>query len=150
MKNNQDFEKYFYVVCDELGVDAASVNINLHFVDSEEITTVNKQYRGKDQATDVLSFPLLHLQSGDIPSVENFANDINPETGKIEMGDILICEEMAGINLTDDMCEIEDRIGFLYVHGCLHLFGYTHDNDEDYQRMLHLTKKIISKWRSNE
>jgi len=91
----------FDAACVAVGKNPNDFNAEVHFVTSDEIRALNKKWRGKDEPTDVLSFPL---------------GDFNPATGKTELGDIVICRECAG--------EFSEE--FLYLHGLLHLMGYTH------------------------
>jgi len=100
-----------------LEIDPNTVNYGVHFVSADEIRELNKIHRGKDKVTDVLSFPLLHITAGQKPTKENFPLDFNPETNKIELGDIVINK-----NETDK--------DFLIEHGLMHLLGYHHKGDE--------------------
>ena len=102
---------------EKLGIDPSSVHYTVHIVADDEIRELNKQYRGKDKVTDVLSFPFLHIKAGQKPTKENFPLDFNPETNKIELGDIVINEN-------------ESNKDFLIEHGLLHLLGYHHEGDE--------------------
>jgi len=95
-------KELFEKACKVLGKNPAELNAEVNFVSADEIRELNKKWRGKDKATDVLAFPL---------------GDFNPATGKTELGDIVICREMAG--------EFSDE--FLFLHGLLHLMGYTHE-----------------------
>ena len=104
-------------VLKNLGIDPSAVNFNVHIVSSEEIRELNKIHRGKNKATDVLSFPLLNIKPGQAITRENFPIDYNLESGKIELGDIVINEN-------------EDNRDFLIEHGLLHLLGIHHEEDE--------------------
>jgi len=100
-----------------LNIDPNTVNYTVHFVTPEEIRELNRLHRGKDRITDVLSFPLLHITAGQAPTRENFPLDFNPETNRIELGDIIINEQ-------------ERNKASLEEHGLLHLLGYHHEGDE--------------------
>jgi len=101
-------------VLEQLGIDSETVNFTVSYVEPDEIRELNKQYRGIDKATDVLSFPMLHINKGQLPTKENFPLDYNPKTGKVELGDIVINET-------------ENNKEFLLEHGLLHLLGYHHE-----------------------
>ena len=73
-----------------LGIDPETVSYTVNIVSPEQIRELNKQHLGKDYVTDVLSFPLLDIKQGQIPTRENFPLEYNPETDKIELGDIII------------------------------------------------------------
>ena len=101
-----------------LGIDPNTVNFSVNVISPDEIRELNLRYRGKDKPTDVLSFPFLNIKAGQIPNRENFPLDVNPETGKIELGDIVINET-------------EENKDFLIKHGLMHLLGYHHDDGEE-------------------
>ena len=92
--------------------------ISVTFVDNAEIQTLNAQYRGKDTATDVLSFPM----------GENGVYDINRDTGAKILGDIVLSMEMAMEQAKRYGHSLEREIGYLTAHSMLHLLGYDHEN----------------------
>ena len=92
--------------------------VNITFVDDEQIHTMNKQFRNKDSATDVLSFPL----------GENGIWDINPDTGCKELGDIVLSVEHAVAQAKEFGHTFQREMGYLTVHSMLHLLGYDHVN----------------------
>ena len=94
--------------------------ISVTFVDNEEIQKLNKQYRGKDSATDVLSFVM----------GENGAYDIDPKTGAQILGDVVISMEKA--------VEQAER------YSVLHLLGYDHINNMERVRMREKEEKVMS------
>jgi probable rRNA maturation factor len=108
-------------------IDCADKEISLSFVDDENIKQLNKQYLGKDKATNVLSFSLLEGEYG----------DINPQT----LGDIIVSVETAQRDALYSKLTIDQEINFLIIHGILHLLGYNHENT---------TKKETNKMRQKE
>ena len=128
--------KLFVKACKVLGID--SVNAELYFVGAEEIRELNLIHRGIDKPTDVLSFPMLDIKAGTVPCKHSFPLDINPETNKLELGDVIICKEYA-----------ELPVEVLAVHGFLHLLGYDHGTAKDAKIMNELTEKIIYEQRIN-
>ncbi len=95
-----------------------SAEVSVSFITNEEIQQLNQQYRGKDAATDVLSFPL----------GEDGKWDKNEETGAYMLGDIVISVEKAFEQAGMYGHTIQREIGFLTVHSMLHLLGYDHEN----------------------
>ena len=91
--------------------------ISVTFVDNKQIQELNKQYRDKDQATDVLSFPL--GQDGKY--------DINQETGAAMLGDIVISMERAMEQANIYGHSLQREVAFLTVHSMFHLLGYDHE-----------------------
>lgn len=96
--------------------------ISLTLTDDEGIRTLNRDYRRLDQPTDVLSFPLLE-EAGDEPSVVGDEQDYL-------LGDIVISLERAVIQAGEYGHSLEREVGFLFIHGLLHLLGYDHDTPE--------------------
>lgn len=112
------------------------VEVSVTLVDNEEIRRLNKEYRGLDSATDVLSFALDEEdQAGEIP----FAN----ATGLHLLGDIIISMERAGEQASDYGHSLEREIGFLAVHGMLHLLGYDHNEAAETLEMRELEEKLL-------
>jgi probable rRNA maturation factor len=99
----------------------------ISFVDDEYIKQLNKQYLGKDKATNVLSFSLQEGEYG----------DINPQI----LGDIIVSVETAQRDALYGKLNIAQEIDFLIIHGILHLLGYNHENT---------TKKEATKMRQKE
>ena len=91
--------------------------ISVTFVDDAEIHRLNLQYRGKDQATDVLSFPL----------GENGKYDVNQETGAAMLGDVVISMERAVEQAALYGHTLQREVAFLTVHSMFHLLGYDHE-----------------------
>jgi probable rRNA maturation factor len=108
-------------------LDCVDKEITLSFVDDEKIKQLNKQYLGKDKATNVLSFSLREDEYG----------NINPQI----LGDIVISVETAQKDAIQGNLTIAQEIDFLIIHGLLHLLGYDHENT---------TKKETSKMRKKE
>lgn len=94
-----------------------SAEISVTFVDNEEIQKLNLQYREKDAATDVLSFPL----------GENGVYDTDPTSGAKMLGDVVISIEKAVDQAELYGHSLQREIGYLTAHSVLHLLGYDHE-----------------------
>ena len=116
-------------VCQILQVDPATVEVNYAFVSSRKIHQLNQKFRQVDRPTDVLSFP---------------DGDINPETNRRFMGDVIICRSVAKRQAKELGHSLAREITFLQVHGTLHLFGYDHVEPNDEVKMLGLQRKIMA------
>lgn len=116
-------------VCQVLEVDPESVEVNYAFVTPKQIHNLNREFRKVDRVTDVLSFP---------------DGDVNPETNRRFMGDVLICRKVARKQAKELGHSLEREITFLQVHGTLHLFGYDHIEPDDEVKMLGLQRKIMA------
>jgi probable rRNA maturation factor len=104
------------------GVDETACEISVSFVSAEEIHSLNKEYRGVDSVTDVLSFPQYE-------STEDMEGEL------IELGDVVICRERAAEQAEEFGHSFEREIIYLFVHSVLHLLGYDHMTDEDKTEM---------------
>jgi len=109
--------------------------IELTLVTDKEIQKMNKEYRGIDNPTDVLSF--------------SYAEEM-PFPGKEDViGEILISSQSANKNLQQQIHKenktLDNELEFLFIHGILHILGYTHDTDEELEIIVDLQKKIIGK-----
>ena len=95
-------------------LECADKEISINFVDDAKIKQLNKQYLGKDKATNVLSFSLREDEYG----------NINPQV----LGDIIISVETAQKDAVYGNLTVDQEIDFLIIHGLLHLLGYDHEN----------------------
>jgi len=109
--------------------------ISVSFVDNAQIGALNAKYRGRDAATDVLSFPL----------GEGGVYDINAETGAYELGDIVISVERAMEQAEQYGHSLEREIGWLTVHSMLHLLGYDHEVGEEEARDMRKREEAVLK-----
>jgi len=113
--------------------------LSITFVDNERIREINREYRNKDQATDVISFALNDDMDDDFP--------INMEsiTGAFptNIGDIIISTDKTAEQAESYGHSFERELGFLALHGFLHLNGYDHMTEEDEKEMFGLQKEIL-------
>lgn len=100
--------------------------VSLTIVDNEEIRELNNEFRGKDSVTDVLSFPM----------GENGEYDVNPETNRIMLGDIVISAERAMQQAEEYGHSFEREMCFLATHSMFHLLGYDHEVSEEEEKIM--------------
>ncbi len=103
------------------GVDAPC-EVDVLLTDDAGIHAVNKEMRRVDAPTDVLSFPMFDLKPGDKPS----ADDADPATGLVPLGDMCISLERARAQAEEFGHSVEREVAYLAVHSVLHLLGYDH------------------------
>lgn len=108
--------------------------------DNTTIQEMNKEHRDIDKATDVLSFPLLEYVNGE---PEILPGDIDPETNRISLGDIIISVEKASEQAESYGHSIERELAFLAVHGILHLLGYDHEKEQDEKIMFDKQEQVL-------
>lgn len=121
----------------------SNIELDLTFLNSEEIKIINKEQRNIDKPTDVLSFPFLSLKNGEIKISEHKC-DINPETNNLMLGEILICDEIAKAAAEEYNHSLMREICYLYIHGLLHLLGFDHIADSDKLIMRTHEEKILN------
>lgn len=109
--------------------------LSISFVDEEEIQAINRDYRNKDKVTDVISFSLEEdepeIKGLDIPRV---------------LGDIIICLGVAQEQAQSYNHSLSRELGFLALHGFLHLLGYDHMTEEDEKEMFSRQDEILNEF----
>ena len=105
-------------------------NINLSFISSEEMQELNKQFRGIDKDTNVLSF-------------EN--QDISREHTKV-LGDIAICYPYVVNEAIVSEKDLDSHISHMFIHGILHILGYDHENESEADNMESKEIEFLSKF----
>ena len=103
-----------------------SAEVSLTTVTNSEISALNCEYRGKDSVTDVLSFPMS----------ENDEFDVDPETNRILLGDIVISVERAREQAAEYGHSFEREICFLATHSMFHLLGYYHEISAEEEKIM--------------
>ena len=127
-------EKIHDIIVETLHYEGYDDNyeVSLSFVDNEEIHELNKEFRGVDRATDVLSFPLL---------TDEFDVEIEEES----LGDIVISLERALEQSEEYNHSFEREVCFLVCHSMFHLLGYDHDTEENTIEMREKEEHILNK-----
>ncbi len=109
--------------------------ISICLSDDAHIWALNKEFRGIDKPTNVLSFANIDF--------ENFASE-NDIFSEIEIGDIIIALETLEREASLEKISLEDHFCHLLLHGFLHLCGYDHMDDEEAEYMENLEIKILA------
>ncbi len=108
----------------------ANGELSIRLVDKEEITDLNKTYRDKDKATNVLAFPFK------LPEIIELDTQL--------LGDIIICPEMLVEESEDLSIPLKQHWAHIVIHGVLHLLGYDHIKDTDARKMHALEAKLLA------
>ena len=106
---------------------------NLLLAGNLEIKKLNKKFRNKNKSTDILSFPFYKK----IELKKKLKKD-----KEIYLGDIII--NLNKINYNRDKKNFKSEFNKLWVHGLVHLFGYDHKNDKDFEDMSKVEQKFLS------
>lgn len=102
--------------------------VSIEIVDKSTSKELNKTYRNKDKPTNVLSFPL------DLP-------EIVEET---LIGDLAICAEVVQVEANQQKKTVINHWAHLTIHGCLHLLGYDHIEEDEAEEMEAIEIKLLS------
>jgi probable rRNA maturation factor len=105
----------------QLGSGPRSVELGIRLTNDEEVRALNAEWRGKDKATNVLSFPMAQADELD---------DASADGPELMLGDIVLARGVCAAEAADKAISIETHASHLLVHGTLHLLGYDHGDDE--------------------
>lgn len=140
MKSECDFvERILNFAADYFNL-SHETEISVTFMNDAQIQVVNHKYRGKNSPTDVISFAL--QDEGDDELAIIFEKEMIGELIQ-NLGDIMISIERAKEQAEEYGHSYEREIGFLVIHGFLHLNGYDHQNPAEEKEMFHLQKEIL-------
>lgn len=106
--------------------------VAIRLVDAPEGQSMNLQYRHKDYATNVLSFP------AEVP--EGLPEDFDFP----QLGDLIICAPVVAREAAEQNKKLDDHYAHLTVHGVLHLLGFDHIEDEEAEEMEALERQILA------
>ena len=104
----------------QLGSGPRSVELGVRLTNDAEVRALNSEWRGKDNATNVLSFPLAEPEEID---------DSTPDGPELMLGDIVLARGVCVAEAADKAISIEAHASHLLIHGTLHLLGYDHHDD---------------------
>ena len=123
-------------ILDELGY--SDFDLGIWFTTSKTVRKYNKNFRNKDKATDILSFPYhSDLKAGERIKVK--------EDDDKNIGDILIAPDFVENLLPLYQTTLQKRISVLLIHGICHLLGYTHYDEENDEKMISKERAIARK-----
>jgi probable rRNA maturation factor len=105
-----------------------SAELSIRLVDGAEGRQLNHQYRGKDYATNVLSFPA----------------DLPPAVKLPLLGDLVICAPVVAREAAEQDKKLRDHYAHLTVHGVLHLLGHDHEIEAEAERMEAIERRILA------
>lgn len=109
--------------------DFPETEMTIRIVDEEESQTLNREYRGKDYPTNVLSFPFEVPEGIELPL----------------LGDLVICRQVMEREAKEQKISLASHWAHLAVHGTLHLLGYDHIEEAEAEEMEGLETKIMQK-----
>ncbi|RAS83015.1 rRNA maturation RNase YbeY [Priestia endophytica] len=118
--------------------EVSNAELSLTFVDNDAIQDINREYRGKDKPTDVISFAMEEMGEGEL--------EIVGEDLPRALGDIIISIPKAEEQAEEYGHSFMRELGFLAVHGFLHLLGYDHETEEEEKEMFTRQTEILERY----
>ena len=113
-----------------------NAEVEVSFVDDEQIRQLNRDFRNIDSSTDVLSFPMYDFEGEDEPP-------LNPD-GSVTLGDIVISVERAAEQAEELGHGFLREVAFLTIHSVLHLLGYDHElSSEEEEKQCERQREIL-------
>ncbi len=124
--------------------------ISLLFVDEATIASLNEQFLGKSEPTDVLSFPIEDEvarggRSPDDGGTGPAAFEPEPDPPLL-LGDVVICPAVADRNAREHACTVDDELALLVVHGILHLLGMDHEDEAEAEVMERRERQLLERF----
>ena len=105
-----------------------AAEVNVLITDADTGRALNRDFRGKDYATNVLSFP----------------TDLSPEVKSPLIGDLAICAPVVAREAEEQGKRLRDHYAHMVIHGTLHLLGHDHVDDHDAERMEALETRLLA------
>ena len=116
--------------------EGAQVEISVRLSDDEEVQRLNRDYRGKDKPTNILSFPMLEPDA--------VASTLARDEMDLLLGDMALAFETTDREAAEKGIPISDHVAHLLVHGTLHLLGHDHQDDPTADAMEALETRILA------
>ena len=145
-----------YIYCDDYDFSAlssafegeaesdADLSAEIIITDEDEIHRLNREMRGIDAVTDVLSFPSLDGIFGVKIEKKNFPHDMD-EQGNLFIGSIAICKKRAEEQADEYGHSLKREMNYLAAHGVCHLLGYDHIEESDRKVMREKEERVLQK-----
>lgn len=118
----EDCKRWINAALNDIAMEC-DFGVSLRFVEPEEAGELNKNYRGKDKATNVLSFPA------------NFPDKLSETLQCRPLGDIVICPQVVACEAKEQGKQLEAHWAHMLIHGVLHLSGFDHSNESETELM---------------
>jgi probable rRNA maturation factor len=122
----RSFERWVHAALS--GRRSGRVEVNIALFDETAARDLNKQYRGKNYATNVLSFPYQRL----------------PREKSALLGELALCPAVIAREAREQRKVPRDHFAHLTVHGVLHLLGYDHENERDAKKMEAIERRVLA------
>jgi probable rRNA maturation factor len=116
----------------------AAVELGLVVTGQEQVRQLNRDYRGRDETTDVLAFSVVEEAGAGFPPF------VPPPDGVRHLGEVIISYPQAVVQAEERGHSVEREMAILVIHGVLHLLGYDHEEPEAERRMGAREAEVLS------
>ncbi|MCK4368704.1 MAG: rRNA maturation RNase YbeY [Dehalococcoidales bacterium] len=116
----------------------AEVEMGLVIATEERVKQLNRDYRGRDEPTDVLAFSAREEVGADLPPF------VQPPDGVLHLGEVIISYPQAAIQAEEHQHSAKKELAILIIHGVLHLLGYEHDKPKLERQMRAREAELLS------
>ncbi len=113
-----------------------TLSVSIKLADNQEVQTLNRDWRGKDVPTNVLSFPMI--------ASDEFEALANTDDGEVLVGDMILAHGICVAEAQEKGLPLSDHVAHLVIHGTLHLLGYDHVDEHDGDMMEALEVKALA------
>jgi probable rRNA maturation factor len=113
-----------------------TISVSIRLSDNGEVHDLNRQWRGKDKPTNVLSFPMLEAKKLNALA--------NTDDGEVLLGDMILAHSVCASEAAEKQVPLSQHVTHLIVHGTLHLLGYDHIDDTEAEHMEALEVKALA------
>lgn len=117
------------------------IDVFVELVSDERSQSLNREYRGKDRPTNVLSFP--GTEPEDLSDAAEFSRTGGPP---VSLGDLIVAADVVLCEAAEQKKQIDHHFAHLIIHGVLHLLGYDHIDDDEAEAMEALERKILAQF----
>ncbi len=142
LPTSQDFQRWGKAVFAELDKDD-NVELTIRLTDNDEVQQLNRDYRGKDKPTNILSFPFEEIPIDPLELQMAYAGDV-AELGVPFIGDLVIATSVMENEAKQQNKNLFNHYAHITIHGILHLLGYDHIEDNEAEAMESLEKQILA------
>ena len=118
------------------------VELGLVITTQERVRELNRDYRGRDEPTDVLAFAMMPARGKAEADIPVF---VTPPDGVLHLGEVVISYPQAVVQAEEHQHSVEREITILIIHGVLHLLGYDDEKSAPRQRMIAREAEILSR-----
>jgi probable rRNA maturation factor len=122
-----------------LATGQTSVELSVRLTSDADVQLLNRDYRGKDKPTNVLSFPL-----ADPDSIDAVAADPGARRPDLLLGDVVMAFETVAMEAQTQGKSLHAHATHLLVHGTLHVLGYDHEQDDEAEAMEALERSALA------